>query len=82
MAARLGPPYRLHRPWRSDRSGPDADQSAQNYTVLNQYMPCKIGRVGENAVVTHDAIVGDMRVGHEQVVVPDGGRTVALGGPD
>ena len=42
--------------------------------------PARLARNREYAVVSHNAIVGDVGIRHEQVVVSDGCHAMALGG--
>jgi len=49
-------------------------REATKYCVRpDVYMPCQTGAVRENCVVIYVAVVGDMHVGHEKIIVTDSG---------
>ena len=65
--------------------GPDAHElvhhreAAQNHPVVDLDVPGELRVVGENRVVTHQTVVGQMHISHDPVVVTDAGDGAARG---
>ncbi len=60
----------------------DARQSADDGEVLHMDVAGQIGRIGHDDVIPQLAVVGDMAVGHQQVVIADeGDADVGCGRP-
>ncbi len=49
--------------------------------VAHAHMPGNHRVIGEDRIVAHAAIVGNVDIDHQQVVVPDSGRLILLKGP-
>ena len=55
-----------------------AGKSAQNGKIINVYMTCQGGIIGEDRVITHLAIMRYMDVCHDPVVITNPGYPSAL----
>ena len=51
----------------------DEAEAAEDHVVVDLDVPCQRGGIGEDALVADDAVVGDVHVGHDPVVVADPG---------
>src|SRR5690554_5231977 len=55
-------------------------KTTQNCPITNMYMARKCGVVNQNTVITKHAIVTNMHICHQQIVVADGGFMAILNG--
>src|SRR3989338_6634139 len=53
-------------------------QAAHYCLIFNSYMPGERAVIGKNTVISHYTIVGNMRIGHKEVVITDEGLAAFL----
>ena len=53
--------------------------STQNSLIFDLHMPCDTDRVGDDNLISENTVVGHMGVGHEEIVVSDGGDAFGIG---
>ena len=58
----------------------DQGEAAQDDLILNDHVTRQRGCVGENGVISHHAIVGDVDIGHQPVVIADPGLAGTING--
>lgn len=58
----------------------DGGKATANNIVVDTHMAGQCGVIGKNNVIAHHAIVRDVHVGHDPVVVADAGNATFLGG--
>ena len=54
--------------------------TTENSAIVHHHMPGQGGVIGQNAVITNHAVVGDVYVGHQEIVIADGGEPLILHG--
>ena len=57
----------------------DSNQTADNDIVLDRHMAAESGAIGDDITIADNAIMGDMAIHHEQVVIPHPGNHAAAG---
>ena len=57
-------------------------EATQNRPIAHMHMASQLGVIGKNGVVTHHAIVRQVHIGHQPVVVADAGHASVPGGTD
>ena len=57
-----------------------AGKAAERHIIVNAHMAGQRGMIGEHRVVADPAVMGDMRRGHDPVMVADHGLAAAARG--
>src|SRR5579883_317996 len=55
-------------------------QATENDPIADLHVPAQGDAVGEDRVASHEAVVRDMRVGHEEIIIADAGDALVVHG--
>jgi hypothetical protein len=53
----------------------NASQAPDNSVIIDMDMACQIGRINHDNIISQLTIVGNMAVGHDEVIISDDGHT-------